>query len=292
MRSIRISLVVGLIVCAIASEAVGQQFKAGRFTVEGSRFVTLVKDLRASNPKITPAALAEAANSILDKTGMPYAVSFDAATCERLGKIKAAQKDPNAPLALGATLKSVDAEGASLSLPEPVFAPGDCGCYVELPLLQVTDKDFIAIVSGRNIKFHLPSNLNTYEAVLLDGKDRMTVKRRWRIPFRGLPIGVSHDENVLYLGFEDPALGDLSLAVFVEGVFQVATRAEAEEGGKGKLLEPHGLDRLVKFDRWGNTYLVKFRDACSEEALSSLCDEKSFVNPTLSPREAENDLTR
>lgn len=237
-------------------------YKPEPLPVRRSNLITELKALRAAKRDLNPVQFAEAANVILDKSGINFAASFDSATCERINKIKGERKDPNAPLLLGATLKSVDAEGASLALPEPVFPSGNCGCHVELPLLQATDKDFIALISGRNIKFHKPTNLNFYEAVLVDSKVRAAVKQTWLIPFRGKPIGVSHDENVLYLAFEDIELTDLSLMVFGEGVFQIGTRAEAEEGGTGVPVESPGTERIIKFERWGKSYVVKFQDRC------------------------------
>ena len=257
-RTIILLLLFGITAAAVRA----QMYKAAPLPVQRSTFVAQLKALRASNTRATPAELARAANEILDKNGINFAVSFDKPTCDRIKNVKAQQKDPSAPLTLGTTLKSVDAEGASLILPEPIFSAGDCGCFIELPLLQLTDRDFIAVVSGQNIKFHLPSNFFTEVAVLVDAKEPLTVKRRWRIPFRSSPIGVSHDENVLYLAFHEPELADLSLIVFGEGVFQIGTRSEAEEGGKGKSVEGSGAERLMRFDRWGKSYLVRYRDAC------------------------------
>jgi hypothetical protein len=223
-----------------------------------------LKALRAANPKMPLAEVVATANALLDQYGIGFAVSLDAANCERVRKVKEQQKDPSATLTLGATLRSVDAEGASLTLPSPTFPSGACNCYIELPLLQITEKDFITIISGRNIRFHMPANFSTHEALLIEPADNTKVKRRWRIPFRGVPIGVSHDGNVLYLAFAEPELADLSFLVFGEGVFQIGTRAEAEDGGKGKLVETvaSGGDRFVNFERWGNSYLVRFAEPC------------------------------
>lgn len=247
-----------------------QMAKLAPFEVGKSTLIEQIKAVKAANPKLTAAEFSAAANALLDKNGVTFAFSFDAATCERITKIKNERKDPSAPLRLGATLKSVDAEGAALALPEPVFASAECGgCYIELPTLQVTAKDFITVIGGRNIRFVLPANFSVNEAVLLDAKNEVLIKRKWRIPFRSTPIGVSHDENVLYFGFDEPELSDLSLMIFGEGVLQIGTRADAENGGKGKLIEEQKSDNLlgrkIKFDRWGNSYLIGFQNACSRE---------------------------
>jgi len=265
---IRALLISGFVIAVFSNASnVAAQFKADPLKMGQSTFVEQLKSLRAANPKMTPAELVIAANELLDKNGVNFAISFDSATCDRIKKVKSEQKDPNAPLKIGATLKSVDAEGASLSLPEPRFpSSADCNCYVELPLLQMTDVDFITIISGRNIGFHMPTNFSTFEALLLDAKDGKTIKRKWRIPFRWVPVGVSFDENVLYLAFPDPQLSDLSFLVFGEGAFQVGTRAEADAGGLGKIIKVAAGptdDLRMQFDRWQKSMIVSYKKPCS-----------------------------
>jgi hypothetical protein len=244
----------------------GQSAKLAPLEVKRSTLIEQIKVLKAANPKITPKEWAAAANGLLDTNGLSFAVLLDTSTCDRIRKVKAEQKDPNAPIRLGVSLKSVDAEGASLALPTPTVAAPECGgCYVELPLLQITDSDFITLILGRNIRFHLPPNFLANDVSLLDPKDQSSVIKKWRVPFRSVPIGISHDANVLYLGFEDIELSDLSLLVFGEGVFQIGTRAEAEEGGKGKIEAAEMKDDLrqrITFNRWNNLYLLSYQTAC------------------------------
>lgn len=240
-----------------------QKVTMSPLSITRSEFVEKLRALRKENPKLTASEFAVVANEMMEKDGLPFAISFEAATCQRLRTVKAQQKDPNAPLRLGATLKSVDADGAALALPEPRFSSQACGdCYVELPLLEVTEKDFITKLMGANIKFQLPSNFYTNEAVLFDADDANT-RRRWRIPFRSTPIGISYDENVLYLGFAEPDLAELALMMFGEGVFQIGTRAEAEEGGKGTVVADGdtGISR-IKFNRWSKSYSIGFKKPC------------------------------
>lgn len=261
------SLLVLSIVVLFSLGASGQQVKMSALPVTRSDFVDKLKKLKASNSQATADGLIAAANELVDKDGIPFAISFDAATCERLRKVKEQLKDPNAPLKIGATLKSVDADGAALSLPEPRFVTKECGdCFVELPLLQVTDKDFITKVLGQNIRFQLPANFFTNDVLLLS-EDAKTIKRRWRVPFASVPIGVSYDENVVYLGFPEPELADVSIAVFGEGVFQIAGRAEAEASGKGSPLPDSfiaGENKLstMKFKQWKKTFLIAYRPPC------------------------------
>jgi hypothetical protein len=206
----------------------------------------------------------KAANDLLDKNGINFQLSVDAVTCEKIRQLK--QKDPTKRISLGASLRSVDADQVSLSLPSPNVAAPECGgCFIELPLLGITDKDFVTVLRGRNIKFGMPNGVQTNEAVLLDAKDPTKVKRIWKLPFRAVPIGISYDENVLYLGFDEPELSQLSLLVFGEGVYQIGTREEAEDGGAGKGSEtaPGSLEQQMRFERWKNVYIIKYKKACT-----------------------------
>lgn len=241
------------------------QYRAEPIAVDPSQFIEMLKELKSKEGS-SPAFI-QNANALLDSHGIAYRISFDSATCQKIRDAKLKMKDPSAPLKLGATLQSVDAEGAQLGLPSPNITSDECGgCSIELPLLQLTSKEFIAIVKGRNIKFHLPANFYTEQVVLFDSKDNSTVAKRWPVPFRAKPVGVSYDSNVVYLAFPDPELADLSLAVFTEGVFQIATMKEAEEGGRGRSIPNTAkspAEQKIKFERWGNTYLLGYREPCS-----------------------------
>jgi hypothetical protein len=234
-----------------------------RFAVRQSSLIEQIKALKAADPKLPITELARAANDLLDKNGINFQVSIDTGTCEKIRQLK--QKDPTKPISLGASLRSVDADQVSLSLPPPTVVAPECGgCYVELPLLEITDKDFVTVLRGRNIKFGLPNGVQTNRAFLLDEKDPSRIKRTWKIPFRAVPIGISYDENVLYLGFAEPELAQLSLLVFGEGVFQIGTREEAEKGGVGKIAEmpPASMEHQIRFERWKNNYLIQYRAMC------------------------------
>jgi len=65
-----------------------------------------------------------------------------------------------------------------------------------------------------------------------------------------VPIGVTFDDKVLYLGNNELDLYQLSLAVIGEGVFQVAAREKAEAGGKGSITAANPADPTVNFVRF------------------------------------------
>jgi hypothetical protein len=267
-RILHIVFTTALVLTGLPLAAYSQDFKATPFSLANSKLLEQIRAARAADPKMTNEQLADAANALLQKAGLSFQVFFDATTCEKLKKARDAQKDPSAPLKLGTKLQSLGADTVSLSLDAPNFVNPACGgCYVSLNVLEITDSDLVSIIQGQNIKFARPQNFLVNEAVLLDAKERNVIKRRWRLPFRTMPIGISSDENVLYLGFDEPELAGLSLLIYSEGVFQFGTRAEAELGGKGSL-EPASPSseaqqlKYIKFDRWGSTYIVRYAPPC------------------------------
>jgi hypothetical protein len=201
------------------------------FTIGTPTLVSDLKALRKSDTKMTAEGFAKAANELLGKRGLPFNFVIDTKTCEKIESAWAARKPTDPPLTMSVSLQSVDGERASLRLPEP-GKTGDCiKCFVSLPALEVTSVDFVTLIDGRSIKFQQPANFLVDEATLLDTANFTSVKKRWRIPHRGLPLGVSYDENVLYVAFSDPDLKDLAIAIFGEGTFEITTRADAESSG-------------------------------------------------------------
>jgi hypothetical protein len=96
-----------------------------------------------------------------------------------LEKAYAERKPGQPPPKLSATLSSVAGEKAPIIIPEPAAVAGECTkCYVTLPVLEITGTDFITIVQGQNIKFHLPGNFIVNEAVLVDPKDATKVLKK------------------------------------------------------------------------------------------------------------------
>lgn len=265
----RLAVVSGIIILTAAlapfTWVAGQQFKLSPLTVYRSPLIAELKALRVREPKLPAADLANAANGLLARSGINFSLSLDALTCEQLRRRKAAQNDPSAPLKVSGRLASVGADATSVSLPEINFATKECSdCFVELPLLEITNETFVAVINERNIRFHLPSNFHANEVILADAADPRLIKKRWKVPATLEPIGISSDEKVLYLGFDEPELADLSLLVFSEGSLQIGTRAEAEDGGKGKpqTSATGSRQRTLRFDRWRKSFFIVYTPGC------------------------------
>jgi hypothetical protein len=255
---------------ALSVPVFSQMVSMSPFDIAPPTLLADVKALRAANPKMTAAEFVEAANVLLAKQGFPFTFIFDDATCDAIDKSIKSLKNAPPRVNLKTKLKSVGGEPANLTLPPADFANNECGkCSVTLPVLEITDKEFVALMLGQNIKFHLPANFTVAEAVLFDEKDPTAIKTKWRMPFRTKPLGVSYYGNVVYLGLPDPELKDLSLGVFAEGVFQFTTREEAESNGKGIIpglntpVNPRDpRSRYIIFDNRGIMQTVRFTDAC------------------------------
>lgn len=246
-----------------------QQMSVKPFSVTQSNLINELKAIKISSPKISDADFSKQANLLLEKQGINFVFAFDGATCQKIEAAKTKLKDPNAPLNLKTTLKSPLGESASLLLPEPIFDTSECvPCRVSLPVFEATTQDFVTSVEGKNIKFYLPSNFKINEVSLVDNKDLKTVKKSWKIPFRTTPLSISDSGNIIYLGFAEPELKDLTLLIYSEGVFQFAPKSEIDLDKKSALVKDFPKDAgnpnlsFIKFTMGEIVQILKFSTAC------------------------------
>ena len=252
------------------SFTVQAQYTAKPFSLTQSNIIGDLKAAKASNPKISTEDFVKTANALLEKQGINFTVAFDAATCQKISQIVAAQKEKGSPPNLRTALKSPLGENAALTLPEVSFAKSECAaCFIRLPILEVTGKEFVTLVEGQNIKFFLPSNFILNEAFLVDEKNLSTVKTTWKIPFRSTPLSVSDDGNILYLGFPEPELSDLALMIYAaEGVYQFCPRSELDASKKAAPLKDFPKDAgnpnlsFLKFTSGKTNQVIKFSTNC------------------------------
>jgi len=238
-----------------------QDFKALPFGITESNFIEQIRELKAKDPKITPETLAATANEFFKTNGFSFTVFLGATEC---AKIQALAKDPKAKPALSGAFQSVGGEKVRLNLPPVAFGSEACGgCSVQFPVFEITQSYFVTKVNGINVKVVFPSNFST-NLIGLASDDGTKINKLWRVPFRSTPIGISYDQTVVYLGFDDPELSALSIAVFDSGGFEISTRKEAEDGGAGKL-EPRkqgSPDQIILFDRWELKSRLIFNPKC------------------------------
>ncbi|GEM_PF-1927505 len=265
-------LVFAFTLVCLATLANAQKVDFKPFSVVQSNLINDLKSAKNANPKIAPEEFAKTANALLEKHGINFTVAFDPVTCRKISEAIAGVKDKSAPLNLRTALKSPLGENANLILPEVSFAKNECvPCFVRLPILEVTAKEFVTLVEGQNIKFFLPSNFLLHEALLVDEKDLTTVKTRWKIPFRSVPLSVSDDGNILYLGFSESELNELVLMIYAaEGVFQFGTKADIDAAKKGAILKDFPKDpnnpnlTFMKFTSGEKNQVIKFSTNCPD----------------------------
>ena len=241
-------------------------FTLSPFSTNESALLREIKTFRLAEPALPTEQFVARANSLLSSMGIEYYLQIDRATCDKLLAERA--KDLKKKVNLLATLQSVGGEKTKLSLPEPLFELTGCpGCFLRFAMLELTSDTFVTKVQDHNIKFALPSGVVSTQVWLVDPANEANILSLWRIPGRLMPIGVSHDQNVLYLGFDDPVLKDLALSVFTEGTFEFTSRAEAETGGIGVQLVRSERDKTtgrarIEFNRWKKRLVVSYPATC------------------------------
>ena len=263
-RSVRIAFVI-LLMMVTGDSALSQTAVLKPFTVDTSPLTIELRALKTSKPNMTPDEFVSAANELLEKDGLGFTFYFDPTTCDKIEKAFVGKKPGDASPVIKASLNSVGGEKASIILPPP--DPASCApCSVTLPMLQVTQADFITKISDRNIKFFMPPEFATDQIQLLDVNDTTKVKQTWRVPLKSTPLGILYDENAIYLTVPTADLTELSLLVFDDGTFQFATRKEAESVGKvisfdsSKTNDP--THSYLQFQNRDKKQLVRFPKAC------------------------------
>lgn len=247
----------------------GQQVQFSAFQVKSS---TLFEDLlkyKAENPKATPTELAAQANGILQKKGLNFIFAFDQNVCQQVLDAQQKQKDKSQPVKLNATLNSVDAEVAKIILPDISFDKSECGrCFIQMPLMEFSGKDFITPVEARNIKFHTPSNFLFNEIALVSEKNLSTAIRKWQVPFRTSPVGISDDGKLLYLELPHTELNELTLIIYDNGAIQFYPKKELDLSAKSSELKDISKESVlpntafVKFTKGEKSQVLKYNTDC------------------------------
>lgn len=250
------------IICAINSAEA--QILINPFQITSSTTFEDILKYKSENPKITPQILSEKANELLQQKGLNFVLAFDENTCQKILDIKAKQKNKDQTVNLNATLKSVGAEDAKIKLPDVSFDQSECGrCFIKMPLFEFSGKDFITSVESRNIKFYAPANFLSNEVALLTEQNPPKIIRKWQVPFRTAPTGISADGKLLYLELPYAELSDLILIIYDEGGFQFYPRREVDLSAQSielKTAVPNTAS--IKFTKNDKTQIVKYNSPC------------------------------
>jgi hypothetical protein len=240
------------------------QFTVSPFEAKRSELVSQIKALKVTEPGIKPDDLARRSNELLTKTGLGFTINVEPQACAQIKTLMDAQRAAKKTGHLVLKLPSIGGDAAPIVLPDPQFPSSSCKtCSIELPLLELTESNFVMLLMGQNIKFAKPAWMIP-ASVELEQNVSAATPLRWNVPLAGEPIGITEDETVIYLALPDPDLMDLAVAVFREGVFEITTREEAT--GKSKRIElpplPDGRMR-AEFDRGKQRSVVIYRQPCN-----------------------------
>ncbi len=263
----KISQIVILLLFSLFSTlaANGQKVVMDGFSANESQLLKKLKAIKQTDSTAKAADLVAKGNQLIAEEGFDFFLVLESGNCAKIRAAFDAQQDKSKPLKLSANLQSSGADKAKIGLPDPIFNLDRCtGCFLKFAVLEITDTHLVTKVQGANIKFDRPVGIFGTEAWLLDPADNAKILKKWRIPSRLTPIGISYDANVLYLDLNVPELRDISLAVFSEGTFEFAPRSEAEEGGKSELKKdsPTAARRQMLMKNTDKTFLVSYEPPC------------------------------
>lgn len=257
-----------LFVAVAQSTAFGQQVTIKPFKVNPSTLIEEIKTLKTSNPKISTEELVKSANALLQTKGLNYSFALDAAVCRQVTELQMKQKTANSPITLNAKLSSFEGEKANITLPPIRFGKDVNQCFSSLPLLEVTENDFITFIENRTVKFNKPQNFNFNEVVLVDSKTLKTNVRSWKVPFCTTPLSVSEDGKRLYLNLPVEELGEIILIAYDEGTIQFYAKKDVDLDAKSivpeNLIKSLNLPNIsfVGFGTGEKQRVLKFANTC------------------------------
>lgn len=238
-------------------------------SVKPSTLIEEIRNIKNSNPQISAEELAKSANLIFDKKGFNYAFAFRDDICQKIDQVRKTQKDPAAPLNIRAKLNSVAGDATVITLPEAKTDQNECRrCFVQLPVWEATEKDFVTFIQNINVKFYLPPDLALNEIALVDNANLNAVVRRWKVPYRAAPLSISDDGKILYLALPEADLSDLAIMIFDEGMLQFCSRKDVDAEKKGALLKDFPRDAanpnlaFMEFKSGETKQTIRFIQAC------------------------------
>jgi hypothetical protein len=246
----------------------GQKVTIKPFAVYSSTLLEELKTLKSSNPKLSTTELVKNANALLQKRGLNYSFALDASVCKKVEDLKKNQKTPNSPITLNAKLNSFEGDTTNITLPPVRFGKDAGKCFSLLPLLEVTQNDFVTIIEDRTVKFYKPEIFNFNEVTLVDNKTYKTNVRNWKVPFCTTPLSVSEDGKMLFLNLPADELGEIVLIAYDEGTFQFYPKKDIDLSEKGIL--PENLPKIlnlpdaafISFGTGEKQRVLKFNNIC------------------------------
>jgi hypothetical protein len=233
----KLFLIAAIFTIVAQASVFGQQVTIKPFAVNASTLLEDIKTLKSTNPKLSTEELVKNANALLQKQGLNYSFALDSGICQKVDELKKKQKTPTAPISLNAKLNSFEGDKANITLPPVRFGKVGGNCFSLLPLLEVTQNDFVTFIENRTVKFYRPENFNFNEIVLVDNKTFKANVRSWKVPFCTTPLSVSEDGKMLYLSLPADELREMVLIAYDEGTIQFYPKKDIDLTEKSVALE-------------------------------------------------------
>ena len=264
-------LICVLFVISSPFAAFSQQARVDAFSIVRSNLIEQLKQKRMESPKITANELVNYGNDFLSKSGFNYEFGLAPKICKIIADKKAkAKPEQNNAVGITAKFNQEQGEPVTVKFSDVVTEIDGCGaCALEVPLVAITDKDFVTIVLGRNIKFQLPPDIVLEKVDMVDNENLKAVVRSWQIPFQTTPIGVSKDGTVLIVDLPIKELTELALQIFDNGVIQLAAKKDLNLIEKPILLKDFPKDpnnaylSYITFGAGASKKTLKFSAPCT-----------------------------
>ncbi len=242
------------------------QAKLNAFPIQSSTLIADLRQRKADNPKITAKELAVAGNEIIANVGVNYNFELSESNCKALSEVRKKLKPDQKMSALRGKLNQPQGSPVDIIFPDVNFTD-NCGCYLNIPSLNVVETDFITKINGVNIKFNRPSNFKQ-TVDLVDNTVVTRQIRRWYIPFPTTPIGVYEDGTILFLEFPDSEFKELTLAIYESGTIQIVSKSDWDLREKPKQLKDFPRDasnpnlNFISFGEGEKKRVLKFNSPC------------------------------
>lgn len=233
---------------------------------------SILRDLRSKKehqPSIPPNELAEHANKLLEQKGFDY--NFD--VCEIAKANNLSVRTLDAPLSKKARpyrMTQTNGEEITFHIAANYIAEGICSeCFFPIPALQVTKREILAIVEGKQYRLKRPTGFVLDEVSLVDENLRKVI-RKWQLPYQTVPRGISEDGTKIYVGFYvEAGLDELVLEISATGRIQFKACKDVDLQDEGEWIENHPKElnndylAFKRFHVAGRSYIIKFDGPCS-----------------------------
>lgn len=238
-----------------------QQVTMAPFQIQSSDFESKILRFVEENPKVSTDEVIKKANELILEDGLNFIFAFDKTTCQKISDFKNDKKNKDKPINLTAKLKSTDGELTIVLLPNVKFPKSNCGnCFVEIPVLSITDKFFITKIRGLNVKFDMPGNFNLSSVALFVNDDSANIKNHWIIPGKSEPFSISSDNKIIYFDFPIGNFSDIALLIYDDGDFQFFKKSNLVISESIKNNKDQGYIIIEKDNK---TKTLKFTKICN-----------------------------